>query len=236
MDFKKRTSLNDLDLVQNQPRPLPVILLLDVSGSMNDTIEGRTKISVLNECMKTMLKTFIQDDSLIAEIHCQVTTFGGVAKEYISPTSAKNIQWIDLTADGGTPMGEAFNIAKNIVEDKNKISSRSYRPTIILVSDGMPTDLWENKLTELLSGRSGKADRMALFIGNGNGEDVLKRFLGQEHQEKFFTANQVQEIVKFFRFVTMSVTTKTKSADPNIIPAIPTITKLIESNDGWTNN
>ncbi len=238
---KKRTNLNDLEIVQRQARPLPVIILLDISGSMNEQISneegtGKSKIQILNECMRTMLDTFSNQDTLISEIHCQVTTFGGTAREHIKSMPAKDIEWKDLTAYGSTPMGGAFKIAKNIIEDKTVIASRSYRPTIILVSDGMPNDNWEIPMNELQSGRSGKADRMALFIGHGSGEEVLRKFLGEEHKDKFFTANQANQIIEFFRFVTMSVTTKSKSKDPNMITSKKETQQLLESNDGWENN
>ena len=37
-------------------------------------------------------------------------------------------------------MGSAFTIAHQLLEDREAIPSRAYRPALVLVSDGLPTD------------------------------------------------------------------------------------------------
>jgi uncharacterized protein YegL len=62
-----------------------------------------------------------------------------------------------MTADGCTAMGVAFSLAKGLIEDKNVVLSRAYRPTVVLVSDGQPTDAWERPIESLINeGRSSK--------------------------------------------------------------------------------
>src|SRR5580692_3339924 len=53
-------------------RPLPVIVLADVSGSMSE--DG--KIQSLNQAVREMLEAFRDEDDLRAEIHVAVITFG----------------------------------------------------------------------------------------------------------------------------------------------------------------
>ena len=53
------------------PRPLPVIVLADVSGSMNE--EG--KIEALNMAIKEMVSTFSKESRLRAEIQVGLITF-----------------------------------------------------------------------------------------------------------------------------------------------------------------
>ena len=57
-------------------RPLPVILLADVSGSMG--VDG--KIQALNLAVREMLSAFQDEADLRAEVHVAVVTFGGHAK------------------------------------------------------------------------------------------------------------------------------------------------------------
>ena len=142
-------------------RPLPVILLADISGSMS--VEG--KIDALNHAVRDMLSTFATSDDLRAEIHVAIITFGGEARIHTPLQPASAVQWSDMVSDGGTPMGQAMVLAADLVDDKDKIPGRAYRPTVILISDGHPTDSWQTGLDRMTKrGRAQKADRMALAM------------------------------------------------------------------------
>jgi uncharacterized protein YegL len=205
-------------------KPLPVVLLLDVSGSMCGD-----KINNLNKAVEDMLHTFAQEEKMETEIHVSVITFGGQVELHLPYTKASQVHWQRLQADGSTPMGTAFKKAKAMIEDKETTPSRAYRPTIVLVSDGQPTDSWEKPLEDFISeGRSSKCDRMAMAIGRDANEKVLKRFIEGTSHDLFFAEN-AEQLHEFFQMVTMSVTMRTHSKDPNIIPA-PSDVKLIEYN------
>ena len=68
------------------PRPLPVIVLADVSGSMNE--EG--KIEALNMAIKEMVATFSKESRLRAEIQVGLITFGGTAQMHLPLVAANN--------------------------------------------------------------------------------------------------------------------------------------------------
>lgn len=202
------------EFVKQEARPLPVLLLLDVSGSMDGE-----KIDSLNQAVKEMIKDFGNEESTKAEIHLGIITFGGEAKLHTDLMPAKNIEWVNMEATGYTPLGGALDIAKEIVEDKEKATSRGYRPSIILVSDGAPNDNgWENKMNSFINeGRSSKCDRWSLAIGADADEDMLKKFIN-DPEKKLFKAEDAGAISKFFKFITMSMTVRTKSENPNIVP------------------
>jgi uncharacterized protein YegL len=88
----------------------------------------------------------------------------------------------------------------------------------VLVSDGQPTDSWEKPLEDFISeGRSSKCDRMAMAIGSDADETVLKRFIeGTPHD--LFHAENAGQLHEFFQRVTMSVTMRTHSQNPNMVP------------------
>jgi len=204
---------NPKDFTTPAPKPLPVVLLLDVSSSMSGN-----KINNLNKAVKTMLDTFAEEEKMETEILVSVITFGSEANLHIPYTKASQIQWEDLHANGMTHMGAALRMAKAMIEDKNTTPSRAYRPTIVLVSDGQPNDHWEEPLEKFISaGRSSKCDRMAMAIGNDVDEEVLKRFIENASQQLFYAEN-ANQIHEFFQRVTMSVTMRTKSKNPNEIP------------------
>ena len=195
-------------------KPLPVVLLLDVSSSMSGD-----KIENLNKAVKEMLETFAQEEKMETEILVSVITFGNQVELHVPYTKASQVQWNDLQANGMTPMGTALKMAKAMLEDKETTPSRAYRPTIVLVSDGQPTDSWEKPLEDFISeGRSSKCDRMAMAIGRDANETVLKCFIEDTPHDLFYAENAGQ-LHEFFQRVTMSVTMRTMSKNPNVVPA-----------------
>jgi uncharacterized protein YegL len=204
----------------SEARPLPVILLLDSSGSM----EGNN-INILNAAVREMLQSFASEDDISAAIHVGVIQFGRTVgwHQPLLPVEEVISQWSDLTAIGKTPLGQALTLLRNSLEDRNIVSSRAYRPTIVLVSDGKPTDDWGGPMAELLaSPRASKAARFAMGIGADADSVILSQFIDTADGSRVFEAHEAGRIQKFFRFVTMSVTTRTRSGNPNeIIPADP---------------
>ena len=204
----------------SEARPLPVILLLDSSGSM----EG-DKINILNDAVREMLQSFASEDDISAAIHVGVIQFGRTVgwHQPLLPVEDVINQWSDLTASGKTPLGQALTLLRDSLEDRNIVSSRAYRPTIVLVSDGKPTDDWGGSMAELLaSPRASKAARFAMGIGADADSVILSQFIDTASGSRVFEAHEAGRIQKFFRFITMSVTTRTRSGNPNeIIPADP---------------
>ena len=203
-------STNILSL--NTPRPLPVVVLADTSGSMS----RNGKIDTLNLAVAEMIRSFAEEESDRVEIQVAVITFGkGGAALHQPLTPAHEIQWTPLVAEGKTPMGEALNQARRIVEDMSQISRRAFKPALVLVSDGVPTDDWRSALDALLaSERGAKACRFALGIGAETGEEVLEAFVAGTGT-RVFQANEVRQIRKFFTWVTMSITSRSRSVNPN---------------------
>ena len=193
-------------------RPIPVIILADTSGSMS--IDGN--IDSMNKALRTMIKSFSGESRLNAEIHLSVITFGGMAVEHLALTPAHKItDFYDLQATGGTPMGGALELAKELIEDKEKIPSRAYRPVLVLVSDGHPTDNWGTHFSNFCSSeRAQKATRMAMAIGSSADESMLGDFVN-DLEAPLFKAHNADDIIKFFRAVSMSVTSRSRSATPN---------------------
>jgi len=194
------------------PRPLPVIVLADTSGSMSEN----GKIEALNAALKDMVSTFAKESRFRAELQIGLITFGERVQVHTPLQTAHSISnVIDLTAKGPTPMGEAFDKARSLLEDKELIPSRAYRPVLILVSDGQPTDEWKTSLDALCASERGqKTTRLAMAIGVDADEAMLGAFTN-DLEAPLFKAQNARDIHRFFRAVTMSVTTRTASQNPD---------------------
>lgn len=210
--------------ITNVGRPLPIFLLLDVSGSMSGT-----KIDTLNECVKEMIKDFQNERMSEVALKLCVITFGGEgAKLHTQLSALKDVEFKDLQASGMTPMGAALNMASSIINDKEQVPSKGYRPVVVLVSDGYPNDSWEGPLNEFVNGkRTSKCEKWALGIGAGYDANMLQKFLG-DTDKKVFDASVAKEITKFFKFVTLSTIARSKSQDPNSIINITEIENQVK--------
>ena len=233
-------------------KPLPVFLLLDISGSMNEVVEaenvrrtgktfendgqtwelvegGTSKIQILNDAVRRMVDSFAAEERMETEFLVSIITFGDRVTQHLATGAASSLSWTDMEADGRTAMGEAFSLAKRLIEDRDVIPSRAYRPTVVLVSDGQPTDDWEHSLEALITGgRSSKCFFMAMGLGGNPGTQVLEGFISQtpvlaevngtQVLNTVFHATDADKIREFFRKVTMSLTTRSKSQNPNAVP------------------
>lgn len=209
-------------------KPLPVVLLLDTSSSMNAGGE-QSKIAELDSAVREMIKDFAHEEQLETEIQVSVITFGYEGVKLALPyTNASKVEMKKLEAQGNTPMGTALRMAKDMIEDKETTPSRAYRPLVILCSDGEPNDDWQEPMDKFIKdGRSSKCDRMAMAIGSDANEVVLKRFI-EGTENPLFYAKDASSMHKFFKFVTMSVATRSHSQNPNVIMKIEPPKEIVE--------
>ncbi|MGM1051035.1 MAG: vWA domain-containing protein [Pseudomonadota bacterium] len=194
-------------------RPLPIIVLADTSGSMS--VDG--KIEALNKGLKDMIQSFASESRLRAEIQVSLIIFGGDRAALNLPlTPAHELTgFTPLTADGMTPLGGALTLLCDMIEDKDCIPSRAYRPVVVLVSDGYPNDEWQGPFQRMAKGvRSAKATRFAMAIGADADEEMLSAF-ANDPEAPLFHAENAGDIHRFFRAVTMSVSARSQSAAPN---------------------
>lgn len=212
--------------VTKEPRPLPIFILADTSGSMRGD-----KINELNLALREMLNALTTADDIRGKFQLSVISFGGSVTVLQPLSDINKLQLQELSASGNTPMGEAFDLLSCFLEDRSIVSSRAYSPTIVLISDGIPTDIpdeidqnsnyldWQ-PLQKLLNGeRSSKCQRLALGIGNDVDIEMLKAFVNSP-EIPVIRSKDASGIVKFFRWVTMSTVARMNSVNPNEPSAI----------------
>lgn len=208
--------------VSRELRALPIFVLADTSGSMKGE-----KINQLNLALREMVNELKGLDDIRGKFQLSVISFGGATVKVLQQLAdIDKISLLELTAAGKTPMGQAFEVVKTLIEDRNYVSSRSYAPTIVLISDGIPTDCppkfftskkfleWE-PLQALHQGeRSSKSQRLALGIGDDAEYAMLKAFINNP-EIPVIKAKEAAGIAKFFKWVTMSTVARMNSVNPN---------------------
>lgn len=151
------------------------VLLLDVSGSM-----GGRPVAALNEGLAAFGADLVTDALASQRVEVAVVTFGGDGVETRQDfVTAAQFEPMRLSASGGTPMGEAIGRAIDLVEARKQEYKANgivyYRPWIFLITDGEPTDEWQEAATRVH--RAEEANALAFFaVGvEGADMDVLSR-------------------------------------------------------------
>ncbi len=195
---------------RQSPRILPVIIAVDTSGSMS--VDG--KIEALNLALNNFLNSIKGEGNSHIEIDVAIYTFGREVTCNVELQKVESIEPQHYEARGKTPLGLTLKIIKQLIEDKEKIPSRSYRPTVVIISDGMPTDDFTQALNDFKNeGRSSKSFRIAMAIGDDANKEILGAFVSDPSY--LVEGESAGDIHNFFQFVTMSVTQRTRSQNPD---------------------
>lgn len=210
--------------IKKEDRALPVFILVDISGSMQGS-----KISTVNVALKEMINSFKNIENPKGVIELSVITFGNEEVKIVKPLSriTENDYFL-LDANGSTPMGKCFETVADLIEDYSVVSSRSFTPTLVLISDGNPTDFqnyhtgmtieeimnWQSLVTLNSGTRSSKATRLAMGIGGDQDYNILKSFINNE-SIPVIKATDTQTISRFFDWVTKSISVRSISSNPN---------------------
>jgi uncharacterized protein YegL len=223
-------------------RPLHFIWVADCSGSMS--IDG--KIQALNNAIREAIPHMQQvaGENPNAQVMVRALAFSNGARWHISqPVAVSDFRWTDLKAEGVTDMGKALNMLADQLSP-DAMPARALPPVLVLISDGQPTDNFDNGLKALLDQPWGKkAVRIAIAIGEDADQDVLQKFIG--HPEyKPLQANNAETLVRYIKWASTEVLKSASSpasqtldaaAVANVpLPAAPDpVTPLDSTDDVW---
>jgi uncharacterized protein YegL len=129
------------EFVENPENRCPVVLLLDVSGSMVGE-----PIQELNRGLAAFKEDVIKDAQASLSVEVAIVTFGGSVQLTQDFVNIEDFTPPQLKADGLTPMGQAIEYGLNLLENRKTTYKDNgilyYRPCVFLITDGAPTDDW----------------------------------------------------------------------------------------------
>lgn len=188
-------------------RRLPVYLLLDTSGSMT----GEPIESVKNG-VQVLLSTLRQDPYALETAYLSIITFDSTARQIVPLTELSLFQMPDIQANGTTAFGEALKlVAQKIDSEVTKTTPEAkgdWKPLVFIMTDGEPTDNWQQNLSEFQKRKFGLV--VACAAGQGANTSVLKQVT--EIVVQLDTADSAT-IKAFFKWVSASISTGSQKVE-----------------------
>lgn len=161
------------DFANNPESRCPCLLLLDTSGSM-----GGMPIQQLNEGVLTLKNELIQDSLASKRVEVAIVTFGPVNLQS-DFTTVDNFFPQTLTAEGDTPIGAAITMGIDMIAKRKQVYKENgvgyYKPWIILITDGAPTDNWSHAAQLIKEGEEKNAFAFFAIGVEGASMDTLTK-------------------------------------------------------------
>lgn len=200
------------DLVENPTARVPVCLCLDVSGSMSGD-----PINELNCGVKQFYDAIRNDSVATYSAEISIVTFGSDGAKCMADFASLQLQPEPptLTANGMTPMGEAVNIALDLLETRKQEYKGAgvdyFQPWLVLMTDGEPNGSVKEleraitRTTDLANNR--KLCIFPIGIGSEANMETLAKFSPQRPPLKL----KGLKFQEFFQWLSQSVARTSQS-------------------------
>lgn len=175
----------------NSSHKLPIILVLDTSGSM----QYENNIGKLNEGVKKFYESVIQDEEASLYTEICVVTFGKDGVDVQSSFGGPKQQTVPtFEAGGSSPLCSALLMGLDLLEDQidlyNEKGLQIHPPVLITLTDGEPTTLqYRDGVPVLLTNEMEEykiAKERFDYFKNKMGLDAYTIYFGDDIEDTFF--------------------------------------------------
>jgi uncharacterized protein YegL len=169
-------------------------------------------IEAVKNGMQLLVSALRTDPYALETAYLSVITFDSSAKQIVPLTELTSFQMPDIHASGATALGSALSLLANKID--NEITKTTlevkgdWKPLIFLMTDGCPTDNWQQGLAEFKKRKAGIV--VACAAGQGADTNILKQIT--EVVVQLDTADSAT-IKAFFKWVSASVSTGSQKVE-----------------------
>jgi uncharacterized protein YegL len=222
--------------VEERYAVFPFYLCLDVSSSMSgEPIEG------VNRQMPALRHAIGEDPAIAEVIRFGVVTFSDVARTVLSLSDLSMVQEVPaVAAQGRTSYAAAFDHLRSTIEADYHASraggDRWYRPAVLFISDGRPTDdeeRWHAAHAQLVS-PGWKRRPNILAFGFGDADPEVLRAVTEGKPNRAFIASEgaepatvVPELMKGLVSSIVSSSVSVQRGEAELVPPdVPAMTAI----------
>lgn len=160
--------MTELEIIMSYTRRLPIYLLLDCSESM-----AGEAITELQRGVDSMVRHLSGDPNALETAWLSVVTFSRGAQQLVPLTELLQFKMPRLKVHTGTALGAGLRLLMDCMKRElvktTATTKGDYRPIVILLTDGQPTDQWET-IADQMKGQRNPA--LANIYAIGCGPDV----------------------------------------------------------------
>lgn len=210
----------------SQVRRLPVYLLIDTSGSM-----AGEPIEAVRQGVRALLSDLKGDPQALESAYLSIITFSSSAKQLVPLTELMTFNEPQFDAGGSTMLGEALKLLERCLDTEVRKSTATqkgdYRPLVFVMTDGQPTDKWEEAADRIRARKP--ANIIACAAGSAADVNMLKRIT---ETVVSLSSLKPDDLKAFFKWVSSSIKLKSvpnaAAADPSGVGALPKLPSNIQ--------
>ncbi len=222
--------------VEERYAVFPFYLCLDVSASM-----GGAPIDSVNRQMPSLRASVGEDPAIAEVIRFGVVTFSDVARSVLPLSDLSLVPSVPaLVAEGRTSYTAAFEYLREVIEADYLASrgqgERWYRPAVVFVSDGRPTDNAESwrAAHRRLTDSAWKRHPNILTFGFGAADAEILAVVAEAKPNRAFIAAEgtepaqvVPELMKGLISSIVSSSSSVYSGEAQLVPPeVPSMTAI----------
>lgn len=136
----------DIEFAENADPRAPVVIVLDCSDSMTQKLPGesRTPLDAMNGGLDVIFNELHKDELASRRAEVCFIPYGTSVGDPTPFTTVDGMVLPDLQPMGVTSTGSALNLALDVLESRKKDYRSNgveyYRPILMIITDGLPTD------------------------------------------------------------------------------------------------